>query len=83
MPTIPTRFLLYNPTTGEWDEYKRYTVDDITGLAKVETSLPDLQEYLMNGSCIAGLKGWAPPTAMPTSTYRRSSWKGGWNDAGS
>ena len=40
---------LYNPTTGEWDEYKRYTVDDITGLAKVETSLPDLQEYLMNG----------------------------------
>ena len=40
---------LYNPTTGEWDEYKRYTVDDITGLAKVETRLPDLQEYLMNG----------------------------------
>ena len=25
---------LYNPTTGEWDEYKRYTVDDITGLAR-------------------------------------------------
>ena len=24
-------------------------MDDITGLAKAETSLPDLQEYLMNG----------------------------------
>ena len=49
MPTIPIRFRSTTPPTGEWDEYKRYTVDDITGLAKVETSLPDLQEYLMNG----------------------------------
>ena len=50
---------LHNPTTGEWDEYKRYTVDDITGLLpEVETSLrgfagvPDERD-----SRIAGLKG--------------------------
>ncbi|MCI6041445.1 MAG: hypothetical protein MR742_13145 [Clostridiales bacterium] len=40
---------LYNPTTGEWDECKRYTLDDTTGLGESEITLPDLQDYLMNG----------------------------------
>lgn len=40
---------LYNPATGEWDEYKRYTLDNATGQGKTESILPDVQEYLMDG----------------------------------
>lgn len=40
---------LYNPATGEWDECKRYTLNDATGLGESDITLPDLQDYLMDG----------------------------------
>ena len=39
----------FNNATGEWDECKRYTLNNATGLGESEITLPDLQDYLMDG----------------------------------